>query len=92
MSDRKKIVIGIAIAIILPVLLGLTIMGFIKSVKRIWYETEVKSLNTLPVNENKKFEAVVTGFNTVLEQTDGNPCMAKSGFVFRYINRIPDNI
>lgn len=36
---------------------------------------------TLPINENKKFQAIVTAFNTVPEQTDGNPCMAKSGYI-----------
>ena len=36
---------------------------------------------TLPMNGNKRFKAIVTAFNTVLEQTDGNPCMAKSGYI-----------
>ncbi|MBI5402501.1 MAG: hypothetical protein HY959_03810 [Ignavibacteriae bacterium] len=79
MKDRK---LDVILFLLIVILVGLNIV-----IARTWMyknnESYVTPPNyfTLPINKNKTFEATVTGFNTVSEQTDGNPCMAKSGYI-----------
>ena len=53
--------------------------------KHIIHNEIKQNFNVLPVNEDKPIvklrttKSIVTGFNTVPEQTDGNPCNAAHG-------------
>lgn len=40
---------------------------------------EPQNYFTLPISQNKSFEAIVTAYNTVSSQTDLSPCVASGG-------------
>lgn len=76
----KKTDIIFSIALIILVALNASVIAY-NIRKPPISNIEPQNYFSLPINENKTFEATITGFNTIEEQTDGNPCIAKSGYI-----------